>query len=99
MSYEGYEVFVCPSGHRWSRDAYYVFEDGDDDSCPHCGKAPAWTCSVDQTNNEYMEPELKVAHDAPTCGSCGQTTGPVCYVVPGAEVKAVHTRPEGDETR
>lgn len=86
MSYEGYEVYVCPEGHQWSRGVY----DEGGECCPHCSKPPAWTCSVDETNGEYEEPPLEVAEEAPRCKCCGQATGPVRYVVPGPDIKAVY---------
>lgn len=87
MSYEGYEVFVCPDGHRWGYDVYDIQKA---QVCPHCQKEPAWSCAVDTTNGEYVPPELEVAEEAPTCECCGQTTGPVRYKVPGPEVKTVY---------
>jgi len=94
MSYEGYEVFVCLDGHRWSHD---VYDPGRSRSCPYCQKDAAWSCSVDQTNCEYEGPKLEIAEQAPTCKCCGQTTGPARYVVPGPEVKAVYVGVETDE--
>lgn len=89
MSYEGYEMYVCSQGHRWSYDVYA--RPLEDNRCPHRKETPAWSCSIDQTNREETEPTLEVAEAAPTCKSCGQTTGPVRYVIPGPDVRAVFT--------
>ena len=88
MSYEGYEMYVCPQGHQWAYDVHNR-PSRDKNVCPHCKEAPAWSCSIDQTNGDEDEPKLEVAEEAPTCKCCGQTTGPVRYVVPGPEVRAV----------
>lgn len=85
MSYEGYEIYLCEQGHRWGRDVYSP----DVPACPHCKGPRVWQCSVDQTNYDEQEPELKVAEPASTCSECGQTTGPVRYVVPEGAGKAV----------
>jgi hypothetical protein len=78
MSYEGYNVYLCALGHRWTADFY-----NDNRECPHCTGQPVWSRGVDQTNGDGEDPELKVETPAPQCESCGQPTGPVRYVIPG----------------
>ena len=48
MSYEGYQEWLCTSGHYLARDAY---EDAPP-KCPHCRGALAYYHAVDQTNGE-----------------------------------------------
>jgi hypothetical protein len=94
MSYEGYEIYVCSNGHRWSRDVYDCYGDN---PCPHCGADVAWSCSVDCTNGDYDSPELELVEHAPVCKCCGQTTGPAVYKIPGPEVQAVYVGDQWEE--
>ena len=93
MSFEGYELFVCPDGHRWSQDVY----DSHPEKCPHCSKGPAWSCLIDQTNGDEREPKLELVEEAPVCSCCGQTTGPARYKVPGPEVRSVYVGEDGED--
>lgn len=94
MSYEGYEIYLCEQGHRWSRDVYSP----DAPNCPHCDGPRVWQCSIDQTNGHPGEPKLEVAEEAPTCDVCRQTTGPVRYVVPEHNVTVVGGEEEEEPT-
>lgn len=92
MSFEGYDLYVCPEGHRWSRDVYSPSQE----DCPYCGKRFAWSCVIDQTNCDEKEPELELVEQPPTCPTCGQCTGPARYKVPGPEVRAVYIGEDND---
>jgi len=48
MSYEGYNQFICTSGHRFDTPDNY----GSRPRCAICGEEPAWCNSVDETNCE-----------------------------------------------
>jgi hypothetical protein len=64
MSYEGYEVALCESGHKRSADCY----SGLGLRCD-CGAGWAWECSIDQTNGcEHPTHVEQVAFD----GVCHQ---------------------------
>jgi len=93
MSYEGYEIYLCEQGHRWSRDVYSPKAP----NCPHCKGPRVWTCSIDQTNGDESEPKLEVAEPAPACGSCSQPIGPTRYVVPEKNVKPEDVEQEIEE--
>lgn len=45
MSYEGYNEYLCPEGHRWNMDC-----ESENLSCPTCGQEQVWSNSVDNTN-------------------------------------------------
>lgn len=51
MSYEGFEEYICKSGHYFSFDAYQGF-DPTKDSCPHCTQPVAYWRAVDETNGK-----------------------------------------------
>jgi len=48
MSYEGYEEYLCETGHYWTRDVYSKTDDGE--KCPYCNGKPSHWHPVDQTN-------------------------------------------------
>lgn len=93
MSYEGYEIYLCEQGHRWTRDVYAP----ERPNCPHCEGAPVWQCSIDQTNGHPGEPKPEIAEAAPTCPECHQSTGPVRYVVPEHNVSMVGGEEEEED--
>ncbi|MEE9569705.1 MAG: hypothetical protein V3W37_09985 [Candidatus Binatia bacterium] len=49
MSYEGYELCLCETGHLSSTDCYADLFDDPKWRC-HCGANLAWVDGVDQTN-------------------------------------------------
>jgi len=69
MSYTGYDIYLCVNGHY---NAYNAF-DGAPVECEDCGAAMAWCYSVDQTNDDGVEPAL-VEHkpiEVVRCAACG----------------------------
>ena len=79
MSYEGYEVWLCKSGHKFS-DGCYTAPSRSDWKCPRCGEKMAFWMSVDQTNGCYddipssLAPEFeKIGEEKETCGFCEGT--------------------------
>jgi hypothetical protein len=87
MSYEGYEQWLCRSGHLHEFDCYWTPDRGEW-RCPDCGDILAFSASVDVTNGsdpatgEGMPMEFTVKTPAPKCECCGQAVGPVVYEVP-----------------
>ena len=94
MSYEGYELFVCANGHKWSWGAFSYIKTGEKDDCPHCEAKAVWSCAIDQTNCEYIEPTLEMVEPPPLCKCCGQATGAARYKIPGPEIEAVYVGPD-----
>jgi len=93
MSFEGYYQILCSNGH-YSMVNVYAFNKKSW-RCRHCGNPTRWTNTVDTTNGSWGENpdtgeseridnyiDLEVAHIAPCCDKCGQSTGPCVYRVP-----------------
>jgi len=55
MSYEGYSVFLCKKGHKWSIDYEELryLELRDYSKCPVCGKKAIWGNMVNTTDGSY----------------------------------------------
>jgi len=87
MSYEGYEVWLCATGHRHYFDCYN--SPSEKGWRCHCGAARAWWCAVDQTNGPGEEPALTVAQAATysTCPCCHvrKPLTEVTFVIPEKE--------------
>ncbi len=89
MSYEGYREILCEKGHYRVCNAHYSAED---ESCPNCEAATAWTHEVDQTNGEG-EPyplEVDVESVISQCVECGHKAPiePTRFKVPSeADIK------------
>ncbi len=83
MSYEGYNVLLCAKGHRWDEDVHAARGKG---KCPACGGEPVWFWMVDTTNDDGLEPSLKLAADRRVCKclTCGDVhvTEPERFEIP-----------------
>ena len=68
MSFEGYYVRLCPSGHLWECDVYNEI-----DECFHCKQKYSWQDLVDETNGEGENPQFELLVPAKwgECDSCG----------------------------
>jgi hypothetical protein len=78
MSYEGYQVFMCPDGHYCAKDVWDPDEPalcGDVVNLVPCGKPLSFVGGVDETNglpyhmNFYLEEVTPTVFD--TCVTCG----------------------------
>ena len=77
MSFEGYERFLCESGHLFSADVYDPDLPNENWKCPICNKPVAWREVVDMTNGieDGVEYGTKLKIKTPTkykeCQTCG----------------------------
>ena len=67
MSFEGYEMALCATGHLFEDDVYSGGF-GVGWTCPLCGAPKAWSHTVDQTNGaddpDAQRPELTAVQEA-----------------------------------
>jgi len=85
MSYEGYEQWLCRTGHLHIYDCYDA-PDMETWSCHHCGEPVGHVNAVDCTNEEAEgEQEFVIRQPAPRCGCCDQPIGPPVYWLPGEQ--------------
>lgn len=94
MSYEGYDRWLCESGHLFRADAYdytsnpclsmpwYEEDTRETWKCPICQARMAWWEGVNCTNDEGHPTLLEVEKEADlcTCSTCG-----VIHKKPGSE--------------
>lgn len=85
MSYEGYTIYLCANGHKFSYDVYNdPFEYSG--ICPICVEKIAWRYGVDQTNGPGEEPvfDVHTYEERSSCEHCGATKAvkPATYKIP-----------------
>lgn len=87
MSYEGYERWLCASGHLHEFDCYMT-PDQREWACPviGCGLPVGWVECVDQTNDSGNPSRLKVDKEpvTETCRHCHHVKQiePQTFIIP-----------------